>query len=357
MRFSFTVSFDCRFERPGKTRYAAAPRRVRIARADDASRDHCGEPRGLQKQHCTDLAGAQLRYESLETRTRYATAGTSPEIVINDLDVAKSVCSSYVAQRVSPALALKVVLDLRRHRLPHVDDGLASQHGLGQLLRATHRRPPSRRSPLRDTAVKAERRPFYFARDSVLPGPLNKASSSADAGGCSLDRFEVRRWSSRRKRPDRAPRPAPRSRHHTVSRNARARPRREIRNGMDELTVHTAHANDSAPWRPRRYGQNDHELVVWQNLSITSHSRRRRVPGADAKRDDHGAAVEGAGICLPSSGLQRVATIRRGEDEAAAGPAADRAYSGLIASHLASPMRRCERTCDAGRHDGSWRET
>ena len=71
-----------------------------------------GEAGRIEAKHGTDLAGAKPGDELLEAWTRHGSTGGSTEIVVNDLDIAKSVVASFVNEVILTALAFEMHLHL-----------------------------------------------------------------------------------------------------------------------------------------------------------------------------------------------------------------------------------------------------
>ncbi len=110
-----------------------------------------GETGGVEAKHGADLPGAEPGDELLEARACYGAAGRTAEVVVDDLDAAKSAPVGFVNKVVLAALALEIDLDLRLCRLTHIHDCLAAQHCGRQGISARHRRSPRaarRRLPL-----------------------------------------------------------------------------------------------------------------------------------------------------------------------------------------------------------------
>jgi hypothetical protein len=87
-----------------------------------------GEAGGVEAKHSADLAGAEPGDELLEARARYGAAGRTAEVVVDDLDIAKSTAASFINKVILAALALEMDLDLRLCGLTHIYDRLAAQH-------------------------------------------------------------------------------------------------------------------------------------------------------------------------------------------------------------------------------------
>src|SRR4051812_9145880 len=110
-----------------------------------------GEPRGIEAQHGTNLAGAQPRDEPFEAWSRRRTAGGTAEIVVDHFDVAETPLPGDFDEIVLPPLAFEVVVNLCRGGLTNINHRLALQHGGRQQISARHcqaprwscRRPPT----------------------------------------------------------------------------------------------------------------------------------------------------------------------------------------------------------------------
>ena len=88
-----------------------------------------GETGGVETQDGANLTGAEVGDELLETGTRDGSAGGSTEIVVNDLDIAKTPAAGVLDEIVLAALALAMDLNLGLGGLPHIHDRLAAQDG------------------------------------------------------------------------------------------------------------------------------------------------------------------------------------------------------------------------------------
>jgi hypothetical protein len=86
-----------------------------------------GEAGGVEAKHGADLAGAEPGDELLEARACYGAAGRTAEVVVDDLDIAKSVAASFVNKVILAALALEMDLHLGLCGLTHIHDCLAAQ--------------------------------------------------------------------------------------------------------------------------------------------------------------------------------------------------------------------------------------
>ena len=98
-----------------------------------------GETGGIEAKHGADLAGAKPGNELLEARARHGAAGRTAEVVVDDLDIAKSVAASFVNKVVLAALALEMNLHLGRRGLTHIHDRLAAQNCWRQGISVRHR--------------------------------------------------------------------------------------------------------------------------------------------------------------------------------------------------------------------------
>jgi hypothetical protein len=78
---------------------------------------------GVKAKHGPDFPGAKSGHELVE-----AGRATMPgEIIVDDLDIAKSSSPCFVDQIILPALALEIVLNLGLARLPNINDRFALQ--------------------------------------------------------------------------------------------------------------------------------------------------------------------------------------------------------------------------------------
>jgi len=71
-----------------------------------------GETGGIEAQDGADFTGAEAGDEPLEARTCYSAAGGSTEIVVYDLDLAKTPAAGVLDEIVLAALALAMDLHL-----------------------------------------------------------------------------------------------------------------------------------------------------------------------------------------------------------------------------------------------------
>ncbi len=78
-----------------------------------------GETGCVEAKHGADLAGAKPGNQLLEARARHGAAGGAAKIVVDDLDIAKSVSSCFINEIILAALALKMDLHLRLCGLAH----------------------------------------------------------------------------------------------------------------------------------------------------------------------------------------------------------------------------------------------
>src|SRR5277367_1934957 len=101
-----------------------------------------GETGGVEAKHGADLAGAKPGDQLLEARTCHGAAGGSAEIVVDDIDIVKSVAAGFINEVILAALALKMDLHLRLCGLAHIHDRLAAQDGWRQGISVRHRRSP-----------------------------------------------------------------------------------------------------------------------------------------------------------------------------------------------------------------------
>ena len=101
-----------------------------------------GETGGVEAQDGADLTGAEAGDEPLEAGAGHGSAGGSAEIVVYDLDIAKSPAASVLDKIVLAALALAIDLDLGLGGLTHIHDCLAAQDRCRQGISVRHRRSP-----------------------------------------------------------------------------------------------------------------------------------------------------------------------------------------------------------------------
>src|SRR5690349_12916509 len=86
-----------------------------------------GETGCVKAKHGADLACAQPADELLEARARHGAAGGATEIVVDDIDITKTVAARFINEVILATLALKMDLHLRLCGLAHIDDRLAAQ--------------------------------------------------------------------------------------------------------------------------------------------------------------------------------------------------------------------------------------
>lgn len=103
------------------------------------------EPRRIEAQHGTHLARAQRRDQAIKAGPRHGSARGSSEIIIDDLNVGKTVVTGNIYEVILPPLALEIGHDLGLCGLPHIDDGLALQQLRRNQISTGHRRAPRRR--------------------------------------------------------------------------------------------------------------------------------------------------------------------------------------------------------------------
>ena len=85
-----------------------------------------GETGGVEAQDGANLTGAEAGNKPLEARARHGSAGGAAEIVVNDLDIAKTPAAGLLDKIVLATLALAMNLHLGLCGLPHIDDCLAA---------------------------------------------------------------------------------------------------------------------------------------------------------------------------------------------------------------------------------------
>jgi hypothetical protein len=85
------------------------------------------ETGGVEAQDGADFAGAEAGDEPLEARTSHSAAGGSTEIVVYDLDLAKTSAAGVLDEIVLAALALAMDLHLGLGGLSHIHHRLAAQ--------------------------------------------------------------------------------------------------------------------------------------------------------------------------------------------------------------------------------------
>src|ERR1700733_2880509 len=101
-----------------------------------------GETGGIEAKHGADLASAEPGNEFLEARARHGSAGRTAQVVVDDLDAAKSVPAGFINKVILAALALEIDLHLRLCGLTHIHDRLAAQHCGREGISVRHRRSP-----------------------------------------------------------------------------------------------------------------------------------------------------------------------------------------------------------------------
>src|SRR3954447_3533401 len=101
-----------------------------------------GETRRVEAQDGAHLTGAEARDKPLKAGARHGSAGRSAEVVVNDLDVAKTPAAGLLDKIVLATLALPMDLHLGLCGLPHIDDRLAAQDRCRQGISVRHRRSP-----------------------------------------------------------------------------------------------------------------------------------------------------------------------------------------------------------------------
>jgi hypothetical protein len=102
-----------------------------------------GQTGRVETKNRADLTGAQAGDEPLEARARHRSAGRPAEIVVDDLDIAKTPAARFFDEIVLAALALAMDLHLGLGGLTHVHDRLAVQDRCRQRISVRHRRSPS----------------------------------------------------------------------------------------------------------------------------------------------------------------------------------------------------------------------
>src|SRR5579859_5048488 len=120
-----------------------------------------GETGCVEAEHGADIARAKPGNQLLETRARHGAAGGAAKIVVDDLDIAKSVSSRFINEVILAALALEMDLHLRLCGLAYIHDRLAAQHCWRQRISIHHRRSPwdpRRRLPSTDEPGAERRR-------------------------------------------------------------------------------------------------------------------------------------------------------------------------------------------------------
>jgi len=83
-----------------------------------------GEAGCVETQNRTDVSGAQPGYELLKTRAGHGSACGTTQVVIDQLDVAKSAPPRFIDELILSTLALKVKLNLSLSGLANVNNGL-----------------------------------------------------------------------------------------------------------------------------------------------------------------------------------------------------------------------------------------
>src|SRR5580692_180836 len=101
-----------------------------------------GETGGVEAKHGADLAGAEPSDQLLEARTCHGAAGGSAEIVVDDIDIVKSMAAGFLNEIILAALALEMDLHLGLCGLAHIHDRLAAQNCWRQGISVRHRRSP-----------------------------------------------------------------------------------------------------------------------------------------------------------------------------------------------------------------------
>ena len=108
-----------------------------------------GEPGGVETQDGSDLSRAKPRDEPVETRPGRHSAGGTPKVIVDHLDILEAAAPRLVDEFVLPSLAFEIGLNLCLSGLPNIDHRLALQHRRWKEISVRHRHaPPSRRPPL-----------------------------------------------------------------------------------------------------------------------------------------------------------------------------------------------------------------
>ena len=101
-----------------------------------------GETGGVEAQDGADFTGAEAGDEPLEARTGHSAAGGATEIVVYDLDIAKTPAAGVLDEIILAALALAMNLHLGLGGLSHIHKRLAAQDSCRQGISVRHRRSP-----------------------------------------------------------------------------------------------------------------------------------------------------------------------------------------------------------------------
>ena len=137
------------------------------------------ETRCVEAEDGADLAGAKPGNQLLEARARHRAAGGAAEIVVDDLDIAKSVSARFINEVILAALALEMDLHLRLCGLAHIHDRLAAQ----TLLATGHQRSSSPISlgsaPAASINRRARRRTAALRSEGVIPFNTGRSSDIA----------------------------------------------------------------------------------------------------------------------------------------------------------------------------------
>ena len=145
-----------------------------------------GEAGGIEAKHSADLASAQPGNELLEARARHGSARGAAQIVVDDLNIAKSPPAGFIDEVVLAALALEMDLHLRLRGLAHIHDRLAAQDCRRQGISVRHRRSPldPRRRLAAEGGPDAESR-RCDRRPSSRSALIDPATSRVDGVGWS----------------------------------------------------------------------------------------------------------------------------------------------------------------------------
>ena len=138
-----------------------------------------GETGGVEAEHGTDLAGAKPGDELLEARARHGAAGGSAEIVVDDLDIAKSASARFINEVILAALALEMDLHLGLGGLAHIHDRLAAQDSWRQRISIRHRRSPWDPRPRLPSACGPDAARRCCDRWTVIPFSTGRSSDIA----------------------------------------------------------------------------------------------------------------------------------------------------------------------------------
>jgi hypothetical protein len=120
-----------------------------------------GETGCVETQYCADISCTQPGYQLLETGAgRSSTRGTT-QVVVDDLDVAKSASPRFIDELILATLALEIKLNLGLSGLPNINHSLPLQNRGRQQISVSHRRSPrSSRRRLPSGGAPTERSPY-----------------------------------------------------------------------------------------------------------------------------------------------------------------------------------------------------